>query len=180
MQTIQNALLEYAHNNKYFSSLLKFSSAMAVIYPAYLIISRISFLDFAWKYLGMISAIMYIAYVVGAMLCFARNKLIPLDIAFCCMAFNYMLGLRYGASLNRFVYIAFYAVIAGICIVATKDSSQWAQFKSSIFNKAAQYAEVAGEALSNKSEENVICPNCGHKCNKDMKFCNNCGTPVNQ
>ena len=41
MQTIQNALLDYARNNKYLSPLLKFSSAMAVIYPVYLIVSRL-------------------------------------------------------------------------------------------------------------------------------------------
>lgn len=180
MQTIQNALLDYARNNKYLSPLLKFSSAMAVIYPVYLIVSRLSFLDFAWKYIGMISAVMYIAYFAGTVLCFARNKLIPLDIAYSCMAVNYMLGLQYGVNLNRIVYIAFYGLIAGICIVATKNSTQWAQFKASTFNKAAKYAEVAGEALSSKGEDDVVCPKCGNKCNKDMKFCNNCGNPINQ
>lgn len=122
MQTIQNALLDYAGNNKYLAPLLKFSSAMAVIYPIYTIVSRLSFLDFAWKYIGMISAVMYIAYFVGTILCFARNKLIPLDIAYSCMAVNYMLGLQYGVNLNRIVYIAFYGLIAGICIVATKTA----------------------------------------------------------
>lgn len=140
----------------------------------------VSFLDFAWKYIGMISAVMYIAYFAGTVLCFARNKLIPLDIAYSCMAVNYMLGLQYGVNLNRIVYIAFYGLIAGICIVATKNSSQWAQFKASTFNKAAKYAEVAGEALSSKGEDDVVCPKCGNKCNKDMKFCNNCGNPINQ
>ncbi len=180
MQTIQNALLDYFRNNKYLSSLLKVSSAMAVIYPVYLIVSRISFLDFAWKYIGIISAIMYIAYFAGTVLCFAKNKLIPLDIAYSCMTINYILGLQYGVSLNRIVYIVFYAFIAGICIVATKNSSQWVQFKVSTFNKAAQYVEVAGDALSGKDENNVVCPNCGNECNKDMKFCNNCGTLINQ
>lgn len=177
MQTVQNALLAYACNNKYLSPLLKASSAMAVMYPIYLIVSRLSFLDFAWKYIGMISAVMYIAYFVGTLLCFARNKLIPLDIAYCCMAVNYMLGLQYGVSLNRIVYIAFYGLIAGICIMTTKNSSQWVQFKASTFNKAAQYAKTAGEMLSSKTEDDIVCPECG---NKDMKFCNNCGNPINK
>lgn len=180
MQAIQNALLGYARNNKYLSQLLNFSSAMAVAYPVYLIVSRLSFLDFAWKYIGMISAIMYIAYLAGTALCFARSKLIPLDIAYCCMAINYMLGLQYGVSLNRIVYIAFYGLIAGICIVATKNSSQWVQFKVSTFNKAAKYAKVAGEAISSKDEDDVVCSKCGNKCNRDMKFCNNCGNTINQ
>lgn len=105
---------------KNLSLLLKFSSAMAVIYPVYLIVSRFSFLDFAWKYIWMISAVMYIAYFAGMNLCFARNNLILLDIAYSCMAVNYMLGLQYGVKLNRIVYIAFYGLNAGSCIVATK------------------------------------------------------------
>lgn len=178
MNLIQNAILEYASNNKYLSPLLKYSSGMAVAYPIYLIVSRFTFLEFAWQYVGMFSAIMYVAYCVGTILCFAKNKLIPLDIAFSCRAVNNLLGLQYGISLNRIVYIVFYSLIAAICIIATKNSSQWTLFKVSTLTKAAQFAETAGGTLSNKNEDYVICPVCGNKCDKDMNFCNVCGNPL--
>ena len=178
MQKVQNAILEYARGNKYLAPMIKFASAMAVVYPVYLIVSRLSFLDFAWRYISMISAIMYIAYFIGTILCFAGNKLIPLDVAYSCMALNYMFGLMYGISMNRLTYMAFYALIACFCIVATTKTTQWAQAKEDTLKTAAKYVEATEDILSGKSKEEIYCPNCGNKCSKDMKFCNNCGTPI--
>lgn len=179
MQKIQTALLDYVRHNKYLSPFLKFSSVLAVIYPIYLLVSRISILDPVWNYVSSIDSILLIAYYIGTILCFASNKLIPLDIAYCCRAINYIFSLQHGITLNVIVYLAFYSLISGICIVATKNNSQWARLKETTFNKAAQYAEAAGDAISGKSEEEYFCPNCGKKCNKKMKFCNNCGTKIN-
>lgn len=180
MQNIQNAILNYAHSNKYFSALLKISTALAVIYPIYSLLVHITALSVIWKYVGLISAVLYIAYYVGTILSFAANKLIPLDIAYGCLTLNYIFNLRYGITLNRLVYIVFYALIVSVCIIATKKGSQWNRFKEKTFSKVAQYAEAADNAISNEQVKNTICPNCGAKLDKKMKFCNNCGTQINQ
>ncbi len=178
MSSIQKSILKYVQDNKFLQPLCKCSGVLAVIYPVYLVVARISFLNFFWKYIGMIVAILYIAYILGVLISFAENKLIQLDIAFSCMAFNHMLSLRYGVNLNRLVYIAFYAFLAVLCIVATSRSSQWDDFKISTLDKAARYAGAAGDALSIKSDTGVICPECGNKCIGGAKFCNKCGKPL--
>ncbi|MCR4650294.1 MAG: zinc ribbon domain-containing protein [Lachnospiraceae bacterium] len=178
MSSIQKSILEYVQDNKFLQPLGKCSGVLAVLYPVYQVLAHVSFLHFFLKYIGMIVAILYIAYLLGVIISFAQNKLIPLDIAFVCMAFNNMLGLEYGVNLNRLVYIAFYGLLAVLCIIATGRSSQWDDFKISTFDKAARYAVAAGDALSTKSDTGVICPECGNKCIGGAKFCNKCGKPL--
>lgn len=179
MKTIQDSILNYAQTNKYFSPLIKFAHILAVIYPIYLLVSKITFLSVIWKYVGLVSAILYIAYYVGTILCFANNRLIPLNIAYGCMTFYYVLNLQYGISLNRLIYICFYGLITGVCIVATKKTSQWNQLKENTFNKAAEYAAAANNSISSQKDSENICPKCGKKVDPKMNFCNNCGSQIN-
>ena len=178
MQQIQKAILDYSLHNRYLSPLVTFSSILALLFPIYAVASRVLFLSFLWKYIGMFSAIMYLAYYAGTILCFAKNQLVPLDIAFCCMTVNSMFDLQYGVSLNQIAYIAFYAMLAGICIAATNHTSQWGEFKGSTYQKVAQCAERAGDALLSKQKDYTFCPKCGNRCSKGTKFCHNCGTPT--
>ena len=121
VKEIQRKLLSYFENNVYFVNLFKFDGIMAVIYPIYLLSIKGSLLSTFWYYGGTFLAILQIAYIVGTVLCFAENKLIPLDIAFGCMALNALLKLQYGITFNRLTSFAFYAFIAGVCIKSTKE-----------------------------------------------------------
>lgn len=121
MKEIQRKLLGYFENNVYFVNLFKFDGIMAVIYPIYLLSIKGSLLSTFWYYGGTFLAILQIAFIVGTVLCFAENKLIPLDIAFGCMALHALLKLQYGITLNRLTSFAFYAFIAGVCIKSTKE-----------------------------------------------------------
>lgn len=179
MKNIQDSILNYACSNKYFSPLIKLAHILAVIYPIYLLATKITVLSVVWKYVGLFSAIFFIAYYIGTILCFANNKLIPLDVAYGCMTFYYVLSLQYGISLNRLIYICFYGLITGVCIVATKKTSQWNQLKETTFNKAAEYAATAGNSISSQTEHECTCPKCGKKIDPKMNFCNNCGNQIN-
>jgi Predicted membrane protein len=176
MKTIQQSLLAYAESNKYLSPLLKISFILAIIYPLFLVLSKITLLNIVWNFIWMFGAVLYIAYIIGVILCFAKNQLIPLDIAFVCMAFSELYLLRYGMTLNQLIYIAFYSAIAAVCIVATRKTNQWNQFMNHGINKAESLIKTESAVSSdNRIKKHTFCPNCGNELMDDAKFCNSCG-----
>lgn len=179
MKSIQDSIMNYAQSNKFFSLLIMIEHVLAVIYPLYLLLSKITILSAVWKYVGLVSAIMYITYYIGTILCFANNRLIPLDIAYGCMTVYYILTLQYGISLNRLIYICFYGFITVICIAATQKTSQWNQLKETTFNKVSEVVAVVDNSISVQKNSENVCPKCGKKVDPKMNFCNNCGNQIN-
>lgn len=176
MKSIQDSIFKYAQSNKYFFPMIKVAHILAVIYPIYLLVTEITFLSVIWQYVRLFSSIMYIAYYIGTILCFASNRLIPLDIAYGCMTFSYILDLQYGITLNRLVYICFYGLITSLCIVATKNSSQWNKLKEATLNNVTKNVATNTSTCNN---DELFCSNCGKKIYSKMNFCNHCGNQIN-
>lgn len=181
MKEIQKSILTLIEENKYATLLLRFAGVMAVISPVYMVISRISLLDPVWNMIGMIAAILYLAYYAGTIICFAKGDMIPLSIAYGFMTVNNICNLTYGINLNRIVYILFYAFLTVICLKAAKENSQLDRAKETILLNGTKYVGNAKTTFSNKAENAVqYCPMCGTKCSKDMRFCCNCGHPMDE
>ena len=179
MKAIQESILAYAQSNKYLAPLLKISFTLAIIYPVFLVISKITLLNMVWNYIWVFGGVFYVAYIIGVILCFAKNQLIPMDIAYVCMAFHQLYMLRYGMSLNQLVYIAFYTAIAVACILATKKTAQWNQFMNDGLNKAAGLVKAENVVNSDKQvKKHIFCSTCGYELTDNAVFCNNCGTQI--
>ena len=176
VKEIQKSILTYIESNKYSASLLKIAGVMALVAPIYMVVSRIYFLHSVGNIIEIFYAILYIAYYAGTIMCFAKDDMIPLSIAYGFMAVNSICNLTYGISLNRIVYLVFYAFLAGICIKAAIENSQLDHAKETILQNGTKYAENVKTAFSDKTENEIrYCPMCGAKCSKDMKFCCKCG-----
>lgn len=175
MKEVQKKLFDYLQSNTYFYYLLKIDAVIAVIYPIYLVLIRLAFLDPVWRYVGMVSAVLQILYYIGTILCFAENKLIPLDIAFGCMVLNNLFNLQYGISFNRLVYLVFYVLIVVLCVISTKNSGQWNEMDTMFYSKISATSESTIHSSNNAV---CFCPNCGSKIEKGMNFCNNCGHQI--
>lgn len=180
MTEVQNALLKYVKSNTYFSVFLKIDFLLAVIYPLYLILNRIPVLDDVWKYVGMVASLFYIMYLTGVIICFAENKWVPLSVALGIRAVNCIFSLKYGFSFNSLVYIAFYCLLTCICIMKATEDAQWNKLKMKTLGNVSKYAGNVNNALGNNQAPNSVCPNCGALIDDEMRFCRNCGKPVNR
>ena len=181
MKNIQIAISEYVKRNKFLYSMTRFASVLALIYPIYCLLSKISFMSPVTKVISSFSTLLLFLYYLGTLLCFSKNKLIPLDIAYICMAINYLFNLQYGITFNRLVYIAVYGFLVAVCIIATRKTSQWSGFIKTSLDKTAKATEAAGNIITprtSKPTSEVICPKCSTRNSMDMKFCKNCGNQL--
>lgn len=175
MREIQNVLLKYAENSPIFSKVLQADIIISLIYPIYLVLDKIRWLNPICRYIAYISAVLHIAYLIGTILCFAENKIKYLVVAYGCMTLNYLLSLQYGFRFNLLIYLIFYGLITWVCIKGLQNDPQWQMMKTQISDSTLEKVSVDVEAA-----EGSICPNCGSKIDKRMKFCKECGSPVNQ
>lgn len=95
MREVQNSILKYVQRNRYLSPLLKCDVIMALAYPIYLVFSFVPVLSKLWGYIDIFYAIIYLSFFIGIILCFAQNKLIPMDIAFIGMMIYRLFSLQY-------------------------------------------------------------------------------------
>ena len=120
MNKIQEGILELAESTGYSQLLGALAVPFALIYPAYLVLSRIPLIGAVVGLLSGISALFLIIFYVGAIICYAHGQHAILTVSFALMALNHIVSLiSYGVSLNRIIYILFYVVIAYVCYRAT-------------------------------------------------------------
>lgn len=161
MEKIQNSMLGYARKNSYLALCLNVAPAMAICYPAYLVLSRIYVLSTVWRIIGMVVAVLYIAFLVGTILCFAQNQVLALAVAYGCMTLEQLFSLSYGGTLNRIIYLIFYGGITAVCVINMKKNA-------------------AQRIMDPPNGVGGFCPQCGHALKSDSKFCPVCGMRVKE
>ena len=82
LSEVQGTMDRYFRGNNVTVLLMQFSNILALIYPIYLILTRFNFLDFITGIFGTVSIIFYFAYFIGLILCFAKNDMLTVTIAF--------------------------------------------------------------------------------------------------
>ena len=87
LSDVQQSLYEYFKQKKIVVLLMQFAVILALVYPIYLIMTRLSFLNFITGILGHINIVFYFAYLIGLILCFAKRDMMAVFIAFALRTF---------------------------------------------------------------------------------------------
>lgn len=118
---IQRTMDSYFKGHGIVVVLRQFANVLALIYPIYLILTRISFLDVFTGVLGNISIIFYFAYFIGLILCFAKNDIMTVTIAFGLKTILEIIDLFvFSINLNSILSIVAYAVITVLALYYNK------------------------------------------------------------
>ena len=118
---IQRTMDSYFKGHGIVVVLRQFANVLALIYPIYLILTRISFLDVFTGVLGNISIIFYFAYFIGLILCFAKNDMMTVTIAFGLRTILEIIDLFvFSINLNSILSIVAYAVITVLALYYNK------------------------------------------------------------
>lgn len=121
LSDIQRTMDSYFKGHGIVVVLRQFANVLALIYPIYLILTRISFLDVFTGVLGNISIIFYFAYFIGLILCFAKNDMMTVTIAFGLRTILEIIDLFvFSINLNSILSIVAYAVITVLALYYNK------------------------------------------------------------
>lgn len=121
LSDIQRTMDSYFKGHGIVVVLRQFANVLALIYPIYLILTRISFLDVFTGVLGNISIIFYFAYFIGIILCFAKNDMMTVTIAFGLRTILEIIDLFvFSINLNSILSIVAYAVITVLALYYNK------------------------------------------------------------
>jgi hypothetical protein len=90
---VQKSLMNCLKSNSISTSLMQFSKAMVLVYPIYLILCEFEFLNILTKYIAMFTVVMYLGYVIGLIISFAKNDMLSIGIAFGLVALSFFIGL---------------------------------------------------------------------------------------
>lgn len=114
---VQRTIDNYFKGNRIIVVLRQFANVLALIYPIYLILTRISFLHGFTGVLGNLSIIFYFAYFIGLFLCFAKNDMLTITIAFGLKTILEIIDLFiFSISLNSILSIIAYAAITVLAL----------------------------------------------------------------
>lgn len=117
LSDVQRMMDSYFKGNRIVVVLRQFANVLALIYPIYLILTRISFLNVFTGVLGNISIILYFAYFIGLILCFAKNDILTVTIAFGLKAILEIIDLFvFSINLNAILSIIAYAAITVLAL----------------------------------------------------------------
>ena len=112
LSEVQKTLDKYFKGNNIAVLLMQFSNILTLIYPIYLILTRISFLNFITGILGTVSIVFYFAYFIGLVMCFAKNDMLTITIAFGLNAILEVVDLFvFSISINSILSIIAYAIL---------------------------------------------------------------------
>lgn len=112
---VQKSLMNYLKSNSISVLLMQFSKILILIYPIYRIIGNFGFLSFITGIIGMFSAILYLGYIVGLVISFAKNDMISIGIALGLIAVDYLIGMiMYSFSVSTILWFALYGGLAAL------------------------------------------------------------------
>lgn len=120
LSELKGAVLAYSARNPLFSVLLPFSKLLVLIYSVYLLLNNILFLSPITSVITWISPLLYIAYIIGLVLCFAKNEMLIISIAFWLRAIDDLLFIiQYTVNVNSIVGIILYAALGWLTFKTT-------------------------------------------------------------
>ena len=121
LSNVQRMMDSYFKENGFMVVLRQFANVLTLIYPIYLILTRISFLDGFTDMLGNISIIFYFAYLVGLILCFAKNDMRTVTLAFGLRTILEIIDLFiFTINLNSILSIIAYAALTVLALYYNK------------------------------------------------------------
>lgn len=110
---VQTSLEKYVKSNSIGILLMQFSKILIFAYPIYILANKFSFLWFLTKIFGIISPLLYLGYMVGLIIGFAKNDMLSIGIAFGLKAVGYLISIiKYSLSWNSVLWIILYGALA--------------------------------------------------------------------
>lgn len=82
LSDVQRTLNEYFNGNAILINGMRFAPIMALIYPIYILMTRMSFLHIIVGIISWFSILLYFAYFIGLILSFAKNDFKTITAAF--------------------------------------------------------------------------------------------------
>lgn len=122
---LQKDLMDCVKNNSIGVLLMQFSKILVLIYPIYRIIGNFSFLSFITGIIGMFSAVLYLGYMIGLIISFAKNDMLSIGIAFGLIAVDYLIGMiMYSFSVGTILWLALYGGLAALTLYKSTISQR--------------------------------------------------------
>lgn len=112
---VQKSLINCLKSNSISVLLMQFSKILILIYPIYRIIGNFGFLNFITGIIGMFSAVLYLGYMIGLIISFAKNDMVSIGIAFGLVAVDYLIGMiMYSFSVSTILWLSLYGGLAAL------------------------------------------------------------------
>lgn len=132
LSNLQNVMFGYLCQNKLFNKIIPFSSTATIIYGIYSVLYNLPFIysipllykirNFVWVFVGII----YIICILGLIISFAKNDMMPIMILFALLSvsdilktisslMNEYMGIGY--AIQDLIYVGIYAYFAYMAMV---------------------------------------------------------------
>ena len=113
LSELQDAVYSYVVRNPFFAMLIQFSKILVLLYPIYMVLCKISFLNELTIVIGYISVILYMGYIIGIILCFAKKDMLYISSALLLRAIVRLISIiQFSFSLNNVIGMVLYAMLA--------------------------------------------------------------------
>ena len=123
---VQQMLYKYLKSKSVFLILLQISAVLLLVYPVYLLLTRISFLDGFINIIRCISPIFYFAYFLGLILCFAKNEMLLISIVFAIRALIEIVDIfLYYFGISSVISIAIYIALTGLTFLYSRTIAEY-------------------------------------------------------
>ena len=168
MTELRTSLKKIIENNQVMQSILPFAFVLVLIDPVFAFIGSL-------HYIGLYSSIrsiLYIAYLIGLILCFAVECNWAIGAAFCIIALRMFVSMIRMFSFNALIDTVFYAFLAVFFLRLTviKQEMGGTGFAEMPFSHTRPPEKIADAASQ-------FCAGCGKPVDISGKFCPSCGTP---
>lgn len=87
---VQRTLKSFFEKNSFSFLFMQVSGIVAILYPIYIILTRFSCFNIITGIISWVSILFYFAYILGLIMCIAKNDFVSISIAF---GLNVILGI---------------------------------------------------------------------------------------
>lgn len=127
LDNLQNATLNYVSQSKLFITFIPYSKIITLIYGVYSVIYSLGFLNLIMQYVWCVGGILYFLSIIGLIISFAKNDMLPVIALFVLMAIGDLLSVigsgMFGVSIQSAVYMVIYIYLAYKSLVRYNTSS---------------------------------------------------------
>lgn len=112
LSDVQKTLSEYFNGNAVSVMAMRFASVLTLIYPVYILLTRISFLHIITGIVSWFGILLYFAYLIGLILCFAKNDFKIITLAFALKTLTEFVDMfMYSFNINVVLSIVMYGFL---------------------------------------------------------------------